>query len=127
MPRPAGLKDYQVVIEPGVLYRVWAQPSLNHVVADGSAAQLRPNIEVLGDTVDVYGSQIYDPAAPAAMSVIINELLGVTAFDFVPNYLYVDGAPDSIVLTGVLAEAIMQVSAKNQIITFVKANLVLDA
>lgn len=124
MTRPAGLKDYQVVISSGILYRVWAQASRAPVVANSSAAQLRPNIEIIGDTCDVYGSQIEPDVAPTGMPVIINDLEGIAPFDFVPNYLYVDGDPDSIVLTGLMAEAIIELSAKNQIVVYIKANLV---
>jgi len=126
MPRPAGLKDYQEVLEPGVLYSVWAQPSLSRIVADGSAAQLAPSIEIVGDTSNVRGSQIDPGDTPTDMPVMFANLEGISAFTVVPNYLHVDGTPTSIVLSGVRAIAIKFLAAATEIEMFVDAPLILD-
>lgn len=125
----AGLKPWQNVMQPGVLYRAYAKRYTAPRFADSSDAQLAPTIESTGgDPVNAYASQLQPSAPPAGMEIGFADLAGIGLIDIVPNFLYVepgDTPPDSIVISGVAVTALMLASAKNQAIVYVKANLTL--
>lgn len=103
-----GIKAYQRVILPSTLYAVNAASHLNFSTSSNSSEQLRANIQVATNAADIYGSNILPGAAPTGMTKIMTGLLGIKAFDFVPNYIFVAPTgdnPTAIVLTGVNAVA----------------------
>lgn len=106
---PETLKPFQTEIEPSTLYAVAAAPTTAPAFRNASASQLLPTIEVAGHQADVYVSQVLPDSAPTGMTKTADNLQGILAFDFIPNYLYVDPVttdPTAIVLSGVSAEEV---------------------
>ena len=69
----------------------------------------QPAIEVIGGTVDIYGSQKTPTSAPTGMFKTVTGFAGIDSFGIVPNYLYVTqstGSTTSIILTGVSVKAV---------------------
>lgn len=95
------LKEYQKVIQPQTLYAIKVKGGVS-----GNGAQIAPSIEVIG-TADIYGSQTEPDTAPNDMFQTREGFTGIEPFAVVPNYLYIDGAPDSIVLSGVEATEVV--------------------
>lgn len=96
------LRDYQVEIEPDTLYEVRA--------TSRGSEQLKPNIEIIGGTADVYAAQTNptEAAAPTGMQVLSNGsgIVGTFGFEYIPSYLYVStasGTITSVVLSGIEA------------------------
>lgn len=110
MSDPVGLQSFQTIIDPSTLYAVAARASVNLNRSEQSAVQLEPNIQVAGNSADIYGSQVLPDSPPINMTKIFSGVLNIKAFDYVPNYLYVDPVssdPSAIILTGVTAEEIL--------------------
>lgn len=104
-----GLQIFQTEIEAETLYAVEAHASVSLDRKKQSSVQLAPNIQVAGNAGDVYGSQTLPVSPPTDMTLMFDGLLNIAAFDYVPNYLYVDpvtDAPDAIILTGVEADEV---------------------
>lgn len=89
------LKQYQIEILPNTLYEVNILGGVS-----GIGNQINPNIEIIG-AADIYGSQSLPDNAPSDMFKTRTDFTGIEPFAVIPNYLYIDGSPDSIVLTGV--------------------------
>lgn len=108
----SGLKQFQKIIDPSVLYAVSFAPSTpgaSGKASDASSSQLKPNIEVSGNSGHVYGSQVLPGSPPTGMTKMFDALLGITSMPYIPNYLYVDPVgsdPTAIVLTAIAADAV---------------------
>jgi len=94
------LRDYQTQISLATLYET---RYTGHGVE-----QIKPNIEIIGGTVDVYVSQTKPTSAPAGMTIISNgsSIVGTFGFEYVPSFIYVtqsSGTTSSIVLSGISA------------------------
>ncbi len=97
------LKNYQQAISVGVLYAI----ELNTYSGTEQVAQ---NLEVIGGTVDVYGSQIKPVSSPTS-EMSINEVAftGIAPFGVIPNYFYLaanTGTVTSVTLSGVKATVV---------------------
>lgn len=121
----SALKLFQVALQPNTLYEVWGVPSQS-ISGKGQslASQLRPTIEIVGSAADVFGSQYAPAEAPTGMSLIFDNAQGFKVLDFIPNYLYIDGSPTSVVVSGIGAIARTQMQSKNEIEVFSSAGLV---
>lgn len=121
------LNPYQTMISQNKLYAVGAAYAYGSNTSQNSGAQITPNIEIYGGNAgDVHGSQILPDDPLTEMPVIMSALNGIKVFDFVPNYIYVHptgSAITSIILSGINAVSVDESTAKNQIITYVKASL----
>lgn len=100
------MRDYQQEIELATLYEVKA--------TGRGTEQLRPTIEIIGGTVDVYASQTNPTAAaaPTGMTVLENGsgIVGTVGFEYVPSYLYISqasGTTTGIVLSGIQATEVV--------------------
>ena len=66
--------------------------------------QLRPSIEVIGGTVNIYVSQVQPISPPTGMNIIDggDGLVGSASFGFVQNYIYIEevSAVTSVVFSG---------------------------
>lgn len=103
---PDSLKPFQIEILPSTLYAVAYKEFLGASTARTSASQLAANIQVAGHAGHVYGSQVLPDSPPAGMTKLFDSLINIAAFDFIPNYLYIDpvGAdPTAIVLSSIAA------------------------
>jgi hypothetical protein len=92
------LKDYQQEIDVDTLYSVAA--------TGRGTEQVKPNIEVVGGTVDIYMAQNEPATPPTGMAIIEGGegFVGNAAFDYVQNYLYIEqasGTTTSIILSGI--------------------------
>lgn len=98
------LKTYQTEIDGQTLYAIKLKGGVS-----GLGQQLKPNIEIIGGASDVYVSNVEPENAPTGMYIIENGegLEGGAAFSYIPSYLYVDGTPTTIVLSGLDAEEIV--------------------
>lgn len=95
------LQSYQQEIELATLYEV---------VASGLGTQaLQPSLEVIGGTVDVYGSNLEPNSPPTGMFKTATAFVGINVFANVPNYLYIaqnTGTTTDIILTGIRAKVV---------------------
>lgn len=92
--------NFQQSIALDTLYQIGR--SANNSVG----GQLQPNIEVVGGTVDIYGSQEEAGSPPTDMYKTRTAFVGIEAFGVLPRYLYVtqnSGTTTSIILSGVQA------------------------
>jgi hypothetical protein len=90
------MKDYQQTLELATLYAV-SKGGLS------GSEQLKPNIEVVGGSVDIYGSQEEPVSPPTGMFKTREAFAGIEAFDVIPNYLYIaqnTGTTTSIITSG---------------------------
>jgi len=94
------LREYQQEIDADTLYEIKKKGGVS-----GDGQQLKPNIEVIGATADIYVSNEEPDSAPTGMYIIANgeALEGGAYFEYIPNYLYVDGSPTTIILSGISA------------------------
>ena len=69
--------------------------------------QGKPNIEVQGGTVSIYGSQKLPVGAPSNMVMTVSGFSGMDIFNVVPNYLFVTGNATSIILSGMSAKEVV--------------------
>ncbi len=95
------LNPDQVQIQLDTLYSV--------KYSDRGTEQLQPNIEVVGGTVNIYGSQQKPDSPPTGMYETAADFGGIDAFGVIPSYLYIEqasGTVTSIILTGVYATAV---------------------
>ncbi|TDE17701.1 hypothetical protein [Dyadobacter psychrotolerans] len=92
------LKPNQVTILPNTLYEVTG--------SGYSVDAIAPNIEVIGGSVGIYGSQVQPGTAPTGMYQTATAFTGIDYFVAIPNYLYVSGTATSIVVTGLLVKAV---------------------
>jgi len=93
------LKDYQQEIQLATLYAVAQGQKVG-------SEQLQANIEVVGGTVNIYGSQLEPDSAPTGMYKTRDGFVGIDSFGVIPNYLYIEqktGETTSIILSGVRA------------------------
>ncbi len=88
----------QETIVTGVLYKLEGQV--------GPIDQVRPSIEVIGGTVDIYGAQKLPTSAPTGMYKTATAFTGIDQFNVVPNYLYLTGSATSIILSGISATVV---------------------
>ncbi|MCE6993068.1 hypothetical protein [Dyadobacter sp. CY323] len=73
------------------------------------AGDEQPGIEVIGGTVDIYGSQKTPTSAPTGMFKTSAGFSGIDSFGMVPKYLYITqatGTTTSIILTGISAKPV---------------------
>lgn len=95
------LKEYQQEIALNTLYSVGA--------AVGGEEQLRPNIQVIGGTVNIFGSQEI-PASPLTdMFLTAEGFSGIDAFGVIPNYIYItqnSGTTEKIILSGMTVDKV---------------------
>lgn len=94
------MKPYQKTIELATVYKT-ARSANN-----GGTEQIQPNIEVVGGTVDIYGSQTEPVSAPTGMYKTRDGFVGIDTFDVIPSYIYIaqnTGTTTSIILSGVEA------------------------
>lgn len=94
--------NYQTELTPDTLYRT------SKITTAGTANQGMPNIEVIGSTATIYGSQVKPDSAPDGMSILATttEDNSITGLPIIPNFLYVqeiDGVITSIVISNVVA------------------------
>lgn len=94
------LRDYQTQINLATLYETR--------YSGHGVEQIKPSIEIIGGTVDVYVSQTKPSSAPTGMTKIANGagIVGTFGFEYVPAYMYIaqaSGTTTSIVLSGVSA------------------------
>lgn len=95
------LKEYQTEISPNTLYKVNKKAAPN-----GVGEQLVPSLQVKGESVDVYGSQI-EEAVYTDMVLDETAFIGLKPFSLIPNYLYFrenSGTPSNIIISGVAVE-----------------------
>ena len=93
------MKPSQSVIALNTLYQIERKLSGDE----------QPAIEVIGGTVDIYGSQKTPTGAPAGMYKTATGFTGIDVFGTVPAYLYIaqsTGISTSIILTGIAARAV---------------------
>lgn len=94
----AGQKDYQQQLVINQLYAV---------AALGGSEQLQPSIEVIGGTVDIYGSELHPSSAPTGMFKTKTAFSGIEAFAVIPNYIFINGGtPTSIITSGLSVTAV---------------------
>lgn len=77
------------------------------LVKFGPLNQLLPSIEVVGGTVDVYGSHLLDaPTALSQMSVDADNpgVSGIVPFQVVPKYIAFTGTATRITVNGMKVE-----------------------
>ncbi len=88
------MKDFQTAAAADTLYEAFANLHNKDI-------QLSANIEVVGGTVNIYGSQGNPTAAlaPTAMSVSEAAFEGITSFGVVPNYLFFETQAGTPVIT----------------------------
>lgn len=98
---PADKEEYQFEIQPNTLYYVKNQ---NH----GTAERNTVAIEVQGGVVDVYGSMANPTAASAPTGMTLDRAAfeGFDTFAFVPTFIYLDGAPTSIIVSAIEVEEV---------------------
>ncbi len=100
------LKPFQTEIASSTLYAVAEKSVPGSSAQTASSSQLRPNIQVVGNAGDVYGSQVLPGSPPTGMTKLFSSLLNIKSFTFIPNYLYVDPVgsdPTDIILSSVQA------------------------
>ena len=100
-----GQKPYQKEVVTGKLYKV-SQKS----VASGISEQLAPSIQVIGHSIDIYGSQIKEASAPTGMVLEDIDFMGLRAFSLIPNYIYLkdnSGTPTKIIVSGLDIEEVV--------------------
>lgn len=93
------LKTYQTEVDTGKLYRAVKMPAVS-----GVSEQLAPNIQVVGNTIKIYGSQELDATPPTNMVLDEEGFEGIKPFAVIPNYLYFEndsGLPTSFIISGV--------------------------
>ena len=91
------MKNYQTTISLATLYES-SRSGFN------SSEQLAQNIEVVGGTVNIYGSQTEPVSAPTGMYKTRDGFVGIDNFAVIPNYLYIEqntGTTTSIIVSGV--------------------------
>lgn len=102
------LKPYQTVLALNTLYAV-QELQYNPVVPDtGIPEQVQANIEVIGGTVNIFGSQLFPASPTTGMFNSAAGFVGIDAFGVVPNYLYItqaSGTTTSIIVTGLSVKA----------------------
>ena len=78
-----------------------------YTLEDGSGSNQA--IEVIGGTVDIYGSFKTPSSAPVEMDLTKSGFVGIDKFDVMPKYLYITqdtGTTTHIGLVGLKAEAV---------------------
>jgi len=96
------LKDYQTALSLATLYEV--------AYSGHGTEEVQPNLEVVGGTVNIYGSNAADkpPTPPTGMS-LTNPVgfVGIDVFASVPRWLYItqaSGTTTSIIASGLLVK-----------------------
>ncbi len=92
------MKQEQVVVLADTMYSTSVFYGAQH-------SQLAPNIEVVGGTVNVWGSQSAPDSPPTGMSETQAGFGGISSFAVVPNYMFFETASGTpvITLTGIKA------------------------
>jgi len=89
------LEEYQYIIDIDTLYKL---KTSNISILE----HLRYNIEVIGGSVNIYGTLDEEPASPpVGMFKTRENFIGIIAFDIIPKYLYLTGTATKIILTGI--------------------------
>lgn len=90
------LKPYQSNMTLETLY--------NANVSEAIPVQLEANIEIVGGTVTLYGSQTKPAAPPTGMEALLTGQVGLQQLTVVPNYLFAhqaSGTTTSLIISGV--------------------------
>ncbi len=90
------LKSGQSVMALETLY--------NANVSNAIPQQLEANLEIVGGTVTLYGSQVKPASPPTGMEALLTGVVGLQALTVVPNYLYAhqaSGTTTSLIISGV--------------------------
>lgn len=110
-----GLKDFQRVIQAGLIYEVSGAPPTNASQARAVQEQLHPTAQIIAadgtvGTADIRGSQT-STGDKSEMPVIMNDI-NFAVFPFIPNYICLDaGAGVTAILTGVTVIAEVDILA----------------
>ena len=101
------LRDYQQIIELATLYEIRLKGGVS-----GMGDQIKPSIETIGGTVDIFVAQTLPVSPTTGMTIIEggDDFVGNAAFEYLPRYLYITqagGTTTSILLSGVEAVAVV--------------------
>jgi len=91
---------YQSVLAPNTLYEIMANDLTK-------ANQAKVALEVIGGTVNVFGSFKKPDAAPTNMAQTATGFTGIDELNILPNYIYIQGSPTSIIINGVTAKQVV--------------------